>query len=101
MRTFGPPARGRLDGKFHGKARAIGSGFFRAGPQRVVDELYSSEIKGALAIFVSLFGAEKLPLFGLISRFPVSASFDYLARIANIFGNFPVVAGIVNFCAPR
>ena len=60
LRTFDLPARGRLDGKFHGKARALGLGFFRFVPNRPIDEFCGCRREVALAILISLFRVDKL-----------------------------------------
>ena len=61
LRTFDPPARGRLDGKFHGKARALGLGFFRFAPNWLIDKFCDGRHEVLLAISISLFHVYKLP----------------------------------------
>jgi hypothetical protein len=63
LRTFEPPARGRLVGKFHGKARAFGPGFFRFGENRAVYQIFQARASGIKTSQVSLLFAEKLPYF--------------------------------------
>jgi hypothetical protein len=51
---FEPPARGRLVGKFHGKARAIGAGFFRLDSSQPNAELEPCQYLAQQTILISL-----------------------------------------------
>ena len=58
FRTFEPLARGRLVGKFHGKARTFGSGFFHFRQKWVVFWVLRAATGAKLASQVSLLSAK-------------------------------------------
>jgi hypothetical protein len=60
MCTFAMSPRGRLVDKFHGKARALGSGFFRAVGRSFQVLSFEDAAKLILAIVFSLLFARKM-----------------------------------------